>query len=109
MGEVAQWQYQTYVMKNPEIATLDRTLSYFGRGGWELVTMTSTIKFWNRALGNDLVLVLKRPTSVPADVAMGAPRLFDDEGQPLKDPWGVGLGTASAPAKQAVDEGYHGA
>lgn len=65
-----RWEYGVQVVKNPEIHGLEKDLAKFGKGGWELVTMTSTVKFWNRAMGNDLVLVFKRQTDEPADMSI---------------------------------------
>lgn len=107
MGNVTQWEYVTHVISNPEIHKLDETLKFFGHGGWELLTMTSTIKFSNRAFGNELVLVFKRPTDEPADLSLRAPALFNDQGEPLKDP--LKAGTPTEPLHPVEDDGYHGA
>lgn len=87
MSEPTQWEYATYVIKNPRSTSSTRTLEHFGRGGWELVTVTSTVKFWNVAFGNDVLMVFKRPTNEPADLSLRAPARYDDQGAPIADPF----------------------
>jgi hypothetical protein len=65
-----RWEYGVHVIKNPEVKGLEAELAKFGQGGWELVSMTTTVKFWNTAFGNDLVLVFKRPTDEDADLSI---------------------------------------
>ena len=87
---ITRWEYLIHVIKNPEVKNLDQALAYFGAGGWEVVTMTSTNKFWNRGINtNDIILVLKRPTTEPADVSLRAPEMYDPSGAAVKDPWAL--------------------
>lgn len=64
------WEYAVHAVKNFQVAGLHRTLDRYGRGGWELISMTTTVKTWVNLTGNDLVLVFKRPTDTPADLTI---------------------------------------
>jgi hypothetical protein len=80
-----RWEYGVFVVKNPDVHRLEADLANFGKGGWELVTLTSTVKFWNRAMGNDLVLVFKRQTDEPADLSIkvGGVEIDPGTGMPM--------------------------
>ena len=62
-----QWEYQVVMMSNDDLPHLQDRLASHGRAGWELVTVTTTVKK-SIAYSNDMVLILKRPTIEPADV-----------------------------------------
>jgi len=60
--EAVPWEYKVVTFQTPEIEILEKELSGWGAAGWELVSLTSTIKVWNVAVHpNSLVAVLKRP------------------------------------------------
>lgn len=56
-----QWQYRVETLKNTAVSSLQDRLNRLGAKGWELVSMTSTIKTIVNVTGNDLVLTFKRP------------------------------------------------
>ncbi len=55
------WEYLVETLKNPDVGDLRNRLNRLGAEGWELVSMTTTVKTWSNLTGNDLVCVLKRP------------------------------------------------
>jgi hypothetical protein len=107
MRDPTQWEYTIHSIRNQEIPRLGRILAYFGRGGWELVTMSTTVKYWFET-GNELVMVFKRPTTEPADLSIRWAKVYDDQGTPIADPWGD-IGEGAVQRNAAVDERYHGA
>jgi hypothetical protein len=62
------WEYRVLLVKNPDVGVLEKRLVEYGRAGWELVEIVSTVKTWVNLSGNDLVVVFKRPTDQPADL-----------------------------------------
>ena len=63
-----RWEYRVLVVKNPDVGVLEKVLAEYGRAGWELVEIVSTVKTWMNMTGNDLVVVFKRPTNEPPDL-----------------------------------------
>ncbi len=61
--EAVPWQYRVVTFKNPEVGHLQARLDALGAAGWELVTLSTTVKTWLNVTGNDLVAVFKRPAS----------------------------------------------
>jgi hypothetical protein len=61
MVEHAPWEYRVETVKNPDVKELRSVLNRIGSEGWELVSMTTTVKTWINVTGNDLVFVFKRP------------------------------------------------
>jgi hypothetical protein len=62
-----QWEYRVVPFRNSEVIQMQNVLDDFGRAGWELVTMTTTVRVY--AVGNELVAVFKRPTDELPDLA----------------------------------------
>jgi hypothetical protein len=67
MDDLHKWEYRVVVFKIYDVSAFERRLSDFGRAGWELVTLSTTVKTWLNVTGNDLVAVLKRPSPDLAD------------------------------------------
>jgi hypothetical protein len=65
-----RWEYAVYTAKVPDVSRIQGDLERFGEGGWELVSMTTTVKTWWNVTGNDLVLVFKRMVDAPADLSI---------------------------------------
>jgi len=65
--DACRWEYRVVVFKIYDVGSFERRLSDFGVAGWELITLSTTVKTWLNATGNDLVAVLKRPSPEPAD------------------------------------------
>jgi hypothetical protein len=65
--EATRWEYRVVVWKNFATGNLETLLNDLGIAGWELVTLSSTIKSLVNVTGNDMVAVLKRPSADPAD------------------------------------------
>ena len=65
-----QWEYRVRAIKIPQIRDLERWLGRYGAAGWEVVSLTTTVKTWMNVTGNDIVVIMKRPTDHPADVTM---------------------------------------
>jgi hypothetical protein len=49
-----QWQYRVETLKNTAVSSLQDRLNRLGAKGWELVSMTSTIKTIVNVTGNGL-------------------------------------------------------
>ena len=64
-----QWEYRVVMMSNDEMRHVQNDLGSYGRAGWELVTVTTTVKK-SIAYSDDMVLILKRPTTEPADLTV---------------------------------------
>jgi hypothetical protein len=60
------WQYRVATFKNTEVHTIETDLSKYGRAGWELVSLSTTVKKPVN-LGNDLIAVFKRPGNGEVD------------------------------------------
>ena len=57
-----RWEYRVVTFQNTEIGVIERELDGWGAAGWELVSLSTTVKFWGRAVNtNSLVGVMKRP------------------------------------------------
>src|SRR2546423_13984027 len=61
MAEVQQWEYFVGAIKAPAVATLQDGLNRLGAEGWEVVSISTTVKTMINVTGNDLVVVAKRP------------------------------------------------
>lgn len=60
MSAAVQWEYRVETFLNMEGARMRNDLNRIGADGWELVGMSTTVKKI-AALGNEMVLVFKRP------------------------------------------------
>lgn len=70
--DIPQWQYAVVTFANPKFGSesnIEASLNDYGRAGWELIVMTTTVKAVVNMTGNDLVAVFKRRSSDPADLA----------------------------------------
>ena len=61
------WEYRVVVFKIADDASFQDRLNDFGIAGWELVTLSSTVKTRVNGSGTDLIAVLKRPSDERAD------------------------------------------
>ena len=61
MTESAEpWEYRVETVKNPDVKSIGNWMNRLGAEGWELVSMSTTVKTWLNVTGNDIVLVFKR-------------------------------------------------
>ena len=65
--DTPRWEYRIFTVKIYEKYALERWLNELGIAGWELVSLSTTVKTWLNVSGNDLIAVLKRPGAEPAD------------------------------------------
>lgn len=57
---VGPWEYRVEKFLNPEVERMRNDLNRVGAEGWELVSLSSTVKKV-AAIGNEMVAVFKRP------------------------------------------------
>ena len=78
--DATRWDYRVLVFKDVLAGGLmEATLADYGAAGWELVGVTTVVKSVNLSV-NELVAVLKRPSSEPIDRSR--------EPEPATDPAG---------------------
>lgn len=61
MIDAVRWDYRVITFKNYEVDSMQHDLNEWGRAGWELVGLSTTVKKIGTLLGNDLIAVFKRP------------------------------------------------
>lgn len=59
--EAVRWEYRVVTFQNTEIPDIEAELDGWGRAGWELVTLSTTVKNFAVVNTNTLVGVMKRP------------------------------------------------
>jgi hypothetical protein len=60
VSDVDAWEYMVASVKTADARQLRSQLNGLGAQGWELVSLTSTVKQITGTGGNDLIAVLKR-------------------------------------------------
>lgn len=68
--EAVPWEYKVLTFQNTEIDKIEAVLGEWGKAGWELVTLSTTVKHFAAVNTNTLVGVLKRPGVGEADRAL---------------------------------------
>src|SRR4051812_48734888 len=51
MTDESGWEYRVAVFKNPDVYKLEAWLNDFGVAGWEVVTLSTTVKTWINLTG----------------------------------------------------------
>jgi hypothetical protein len=61
------WEYRVVTLKIYNVNAMQDWLNDYGLAGWELITLSTTVKTWLNVTGNDLVEVMKRKSEKSAD------------------------------------------
>jgi hypothetical protein len=67
VDDLRRWEYKVVTLKIAGVPFMEQWLNDFGIAGWELLTLTTTVKTWANISGNDLVAVFRRPSTELAD------------------------------------------
>ncbi len=93
-GAAEQWEYFVGAMKVPALTNLEAQLNRIGSEGWEVVSVSTTVKTMVNVTGNDMVVVCKRRcVPLPPPAAPAADWYDDPSGRFDKRYWDGGRWT----------------